>query len=167
MSQSSQVARFEEVTYAQLSDLTHTVLVAREPQYGTPDLKIVKVVGVYRVGAEGSPDAHYMRAVCAAADAAWYTRANILDFTELDYRWGDEMQSVLLFGWDRVLRYQRPLAVMVGEGCRHALQGLMEAEYAEVCRETVDEAVALVRRKSRDYDAYVKDWLASKKANPD
>jgi hypothetical protein len=159
--------KFSEVAYSDLSSITHKIFVHKRPRYVTSELKIIKFIGSYGHGGAGANDALYIRAACEAAHTAWYSKANILDFTELDYQWGDEMQGVLAFGWDKVIKYQYPLAVVVGDSCRKALQSLFvfanhqthTSNYQDYCRDTLEEAIELAEQKHIAYKEYLDKWF--------
>lgn len=152
---------FSEVSYADLSDITHKIFISDHAQFITPELKIIKFFGHYRYGSAGSNDAHYIYAACKAAHTAWHTDANIIDFTELAYQWGDEMEGIFSFGWDRHTKSQHPLAVIVGDSCREALRSLLGSQYQEDCRDTIDEAITLVKQKRVQQEEYLVEWRKS------
>lgn len=138
---------FTEVTTANLSNITHKVLLSEHPRFGVPEFKIIKFIGSYRHGSAGADDELYIRAACEAAHAAWYSEANIIDFTDLEYHWGDEIERIFSFGYEGANQCQHPLAVVVSEKCRKALQSLLTEEYEDYCRDTLDKAIGLAQEK--------------------
>lgn len=149
--------KFIEVTYADLSDITHKIFVSEYPRRVTPRFKIIRFTGVYRPGGAGRDDALYIVAACEAAHEAWYSQhANILDFTALDYQWGDEMEWVFRFGWYQSLKYQHPLAIVVGDRCRKALQSLMKTRYDDYCRNSLPAAIRLAKQKHLSFEEHRK-----------
>lgn len=140
--------KFSEVTYGELSSLTHEVLLSTHVRrYGLPLVKVIRYRGVYRAGTPGRPDALYIRATSQAAHEAWYSLANILDFSELEYVWGDNMAWAFSLGWNGYKVEQHPLAVVVGGRCREALESLLRDEYDLFCRDTMAQAIVLARQK--------------------
>jgi len=103
--------RLRPVTYAELSAIRHEVAVSESPQHHSPKFLLIRYFGSYRDGAAGHPDALYILAAAAAAREAWWCYSTILDFHELEYRWGDNMTSVRRIGWDPGIRLYWPLAV--------------------------------------------------------
>lgn len=146
------------VSYAELSDLRHEVAVADGPRFQSPEFLVVHYFGSYRSGAEGEQDAKYILAAAAAARQAWWSYSTILDFRELEYRWGDNMQWVAGIGWDKGIRLHWPLAIVVGDRCRDALRSLLRDEYAGLCVESLDEAFALCRVKAQEHERQLKQW---------
>lgn len=85
----------------------------------------VRCAGLYRIGCHGGPDATYMEAMAAAALIATQPNGLILDFTKLDYQWGDNLESVYHVG--RNLPYpgaNLPFALVLGEDCRASVISL-------------------------------------------
>ena len=117
--------RLRPVSYAELSALRHEVAVADGPPFQAAEFLVIRYFGSYRDGAEGEPDAKYILAAAASAQKAWWAYSTILDFRELEYRWGDNMEWISRIGWDPGLRLHWPLAVVVGDKCRDALQSLL------------------------------------------
>ncbi len=78
----------------------------------------VRCAGLYRIRCKGGPDATYMEAMTAAALIATCPSGLIFDFTQLDYQWGDNLESVYHVGKNL------PLALVLGEHCREAVISL-------------------------------------------
>src|SRR5215472_6550625 len=78
------------VTLADLSDFRHEIAIAKGPRSRTPDFLVIRYLGAYRYGSAGKGDALYIVATAAAARKAWWSPSTILDFRDLEYRWGDE-----------------------------------------------------------------------------
>ena len=74
--------------------------------------------GRYRPGGEGAPDAHFIMGILKIAEGSWFPSATILDLSNLDYEWGNEMARIL--GTEQTQRF----AIVVGEKCRRALSTL-------------------------------------------
>ena len=145
------------VSYAELTGLRHEVAVADGPRFQSPEFLVVRYFGSYRDGAEGEPDAKYILAATAAAREAWWSYSTILDFRELEYRWGDNMQWVTGIGWDKGIRLHWPLAVVVGDRCRDALRSLLRDEYQGLCVESLEEAFAVCRRKADEHKRQLRE----------
>jgi hypothetical protein len=83
-------------------------------------LLVMKFSGVYGVGCEGNPDAAYMSAMSAAAVDYWQPEGTVLDLSELQYDWGDLIETAL-----GPREGHAPHAVVVGPKSRRALATLM------------------------------------------
>lgn len=150
--------KLSEVSLDNLSQIRHSVLLSEHKPFATPDFKVMRYFGTYRDGSAGATDADYILATSTAADKAWHSDTNILDFSELTYRWGDDMERVFSLGWDPVTQCKQPLVVVVGDRCRDALKSLMEDEYDNYCCDTLEEAFAFARRKYNAYEECLKQW---------
>jgi hypothetical protein len=85
----------------------------------------VRYTGLYRVGCKGGPDATYMQAVAAAALVATSPNGLVVDFTALDYKWGDDLERVYDVATDWPYRgASLPFALVLGEHCRTAVISL-------------------------------------------
>jgi hypothetical protein len=146
------------VTFAELSGLGHETFTSEQKPFLTPEFLVIRYVGVYRPGGEGRGDALYIVSTAKAAREAWYCNSTILDFRELEYVWGDEMEWVTSITWDCVIRYHAPLAIVVGAKCRGALKSLLRDQYATFCVETLEQAYAMGRQKAHDDKKYLKEW---------
>src|SRR5438874_2163318 len=96
------------VSYADLSGLRHETLVSEGPWSAHRAFLVIRYTGAYRHGSGGRGDALYIVAAAAAAREAWRAECAILDFQDLEYVWGDEMDWILGVGWDRVTRCHAP-----------------------------------------------------------
>jgi hypothetical protein len=85
---------------------------------------IARFDGEYRIGSRGGPDAYFIYAMTQAAVTVWHPDALLLDFSNLDYQWGDEM-GMLLALHDRG---GLPTAVLGGEKCLPAIATLVFGE---------------------------------------
>jgi hypothetical protein len=144
--------RLRTVTYAELSALRHEVAVSEAPRFHSAEFLVVRYFGSYRDGGAGKPDALYILAAAAAAREAWWCYSTILDFRELEYHWGDNMEWIARIGWDPGLRLRWPLAVVVGDKCRYALRSLLREKYQGLCVESLEEAFALCRQKVQEHE---------------
>ena len=54
-----------------------------------------KAFGTYKSGSAGSSDAYHIRGMMAYAQERFFQRFWVLDLSDLDYEWGDEMDLVL------------------------------------------------------------------------
>jgi hypothetical protein len=150
--------RFRPVSYSELSALRHEIEISDCPSSLSPEFVVVRYFGSYRDGGAGYPDALYIIATSAAALEAWWSDSIILDFRSLQYEWGDNMRWVAEIGSDpRLPRHRhRPLAIVVGDGCRAALQSMWTDKYHDWCVESIEEAIELCRRKAREQQEAVK-----------
>jgi hypothetical protein len=147
------------VSFEELSDLRHGVLVSGGTDGGTPEFLVIRYHGVYRDGASGRGDALYLVATAAAAREAWFAPCVILDLRELRYTWGDEMQWITDISWDRVTRLHSPLAIVVGDRCREAMKSLLREEFDRFCVDSMDAAFASCRKQHVEWQRAHKDWL--------
>src|SRR5438067_50640 len=146
------------ITLAELSGLRHEIAVAERPSGRPPEFLVIRYSGEYRSGSAGRGDALYIVATAAAARKAWWSPSTVLDFRDLEYYWGDEMQWVTSIVWDPVIRTHQPLAVVVGNKCRDALRTLLREEYERFCVETPEQAFALCRQQAVLYDQRLKEF---------
>jgi hypothetical protein len=79
---------------------------------------IARFSGVYRTGSSGAPDAAFINGMLKAAQEVWNPRKIIIDFSELGYRGGDEMDYFTGPWWDY------PCALVVGPKCIDAISTL-------------------------------------------
>jgi hypothetical protein len=159
--------RLRPVTLAELSGLRHETFTSEQQPFLTPEFLVIRYTGAYRPGGEGRGDALYIVATAKAAREAWYCNATILDFRELEYVWGDEMEWVTSITWDRAISYHAPLALVVGEKCRGALRSLLRDQYATFCVETLEQAFVMGRQKSQEYKIYLKEWRPGPGVTPE
>ena len=101
-------------------------LVGEEKLTYPPEVLIMKVIGTYRGGSKGNPDAAFMRGMLDTAIDLWDPQTVILDLTELAYVSGDAIESVFK-GPDS----STPTVVVVGPKCRKALSTLEHGENSE------------------------------------
>jgi len=148
----------ERVALPDLSAITHQVLLPQRGPFEVPAFKVIAYKGEYGHGSAGSKDATYILASAAGAHAAWYSKSIVLDFTELSYEWGDEMELVLSIGHDRVTRCPYPIAIVVGPMCKAALTSLLAERYNEYCVESLAQALDLLKRKREAFEECSKQW---------
>jgi len=79
---------------------------------------IAHVIGEYRDGSLGDPDASYLYGQIQTALEVWSPKAVIIDFSRMMYQWGDMLEIV----------YDAPgdinTAYVVGPDCRSAMSTL-------------------------------------------
>lgn len=144
------------VNYVELSALRHEIAVS-EGATRVPEFLVIRYFGKYRDGGVGRDDALYIVAAAAAARAAWFAYSTILDFRELEYRWGDNMEWVRGITWDKGTRSHWPMAIVVGDHCCDALRSLFKEEYAQDCVDSLEEAFVLCRTKAIEHSQRLKD----------
>ena len=149
--------RLRPVSFAKLSGLRHETFTSEERPFVTPEFLVIRYFGAYRDGSAGHGDALYIVATAEAARKAWYSRCTVLDFRDLRYTWGDEMEWVTSIGWDRVLQCHEPLGIVVGEKCRAALKSLLRDEFEKICADTIEQVLALCRRQEQEYKQRLKE----------
>jgi hypothetical protein len=114
-----------------LSDIRCTYFLS--PMSRNPRRRIltVRYEGLYRIGCLGQPDSTYMEVMTVAAITATMPDGLIFDFTNLDYKWGDNLDQ--LYGVATNHPYSGadlPWAVVLGEHCREAVISLECGELA-------------------------------------
>jgi hypothetical protein len=142
-----EIDSYPEVRLADLSRIAHSYHIAPSREPGRVAL-IIRFVGQYGVGHIGNPDAIYMTAVASAGLDAWHPNRLVFDFRELEYTWGDMLDSVLRAGKGRVSVLELicsgkssglkdmqprdiPTAVVVSDKCREAVTSLLVQEMRE------------------------------------
>ena len=80
-----------------------------------------KVYGQYKCGSAGSSDAHHIRGMMAYAQERFYHQYWILDLSELDYEWGDEMDLILGINEFEGIEH---VATVLGKNCIAAIATL-------------------------------------------
>ena len=148
----------QPISLETLSGIRYSAALPPHDRFSQPEFLHVEFRGEYRPGAEGKPDALYITSTIAALDTAWYSKAFIIDLTALKYDWGGEMSWLWSIGWQSTFRSQRPLAVVVGDRCRAALQTLDPDQYELFAVESFDDALTSIRRQKPTYDATVKEF---------
>lgn len=88
-------------------------------------IMIIKFIGSYGDGSRGDSDAIYMSAMGKAALEAWRPRGVIIDLSELDYQWGDELDRVFDIGSGQYSGAPFPTAVLVGKNSEEAIRTLI------------------------------------------
>ena len=152
------------VSFNELSDITYSVSLAPHERYSTPEFAVVKFTGSYRDGAAGKPDALFLIAITEAVQKAWFTTSLIIDFSDLKYDWGDEMDWIHDVGQFMPSPCSKPLAIIVGDQCRDALQTLSPEEYNENCVESFDDAISHIRTRKQDFDRCMDEWRRNQRA---
>lgn len=152
------------ISLEQLSEVQYSAALAPHATFEKPEFLYAAFRGAYRSGSAGSPDATYIMAVMAALDRAWRPDAFIVDLSELTYTSGDEMRWI----WDlgsQTCRCRRPLAVIAGDGCRHALLTLNPDEFSRHCADTFHDALTSIRLQKAEYDACIKELPDASRPN--
>jgi hypothetical protein len=110
---------------------------------------VAKFRGRFRDGSKGAPDASFIHGITQTALQVWDPAAVVLDLSELQYEWGDEMDFLLNVGADRNVKS----ALVVGPGCAKAIATLMwgvettrVVTEAENIFDNVEEAWKYVRK---------------------
>jgi len=145
---------FREVTFRDASPIKFS-LSYRERERGVAysNVLVASFDGDYRSGSAGAPDAMLIRGITQAAVTVWSPAGLILDFTKLDYGWGDEMD--MLLGPPDGLEI--PTAVVGSELCLPAIATLMfgmdtarKATEQEGIFDSLDAAVAYVEARLQE-----------------
>ncbi|MCG8577187.1 MAG: hypothetical protein MI810_20055 [Flavobacteriales bacterium] len=116
------------------------------------DIMVVKYTGKYGIGSAGNGDAHYMYGRGEYGLSVYDPMGVILDFTDLDYQWGDKMDMVFDVG-TRQFNKEFPRALVVGDACKEAIGTLilgtsdLPASSEEWIFESLEEAWTYVETK--------------------
>lgn len=146
------------VSFEKLSNIKYSIALAPHERCSTPEFVVVKFTGVYRYGSAGRPDALFLVSMLAAVQKAWFTTSLIIDFTDFSYEWGDEMNWIHDVGRFLPSPCDKPLAIVVGDQCRAALQTLSPDDYNQNCVKSFDDAVALIRSRKPEFDQCMNEW---------
>jgi len=122
---------------------------------------VAKFSGHYRPGHLGAPDALFIQGITQTALGVWRPAALILDFRELAYTWGDEMQGVLGIRGEIKL----PFAIVGSEMCLPAIGTLIQT-FGSPRPPTVAENILTIWTKRGNTFTRGPDLLAMRIANP-
>lgn len=89
------------------------------------NILVVKYMGKYGFGSAGNDDARYMYAKAEYGLNIYEPNAVILDFSELEYQWGDMLELVFNVGSHQYIHKAFPKALVLGEKCRAAIATLI------------------------------------------
>ena len=84
-----------EHKFEELSQIQYSIYTCPFSSKDYLDALIVSFHGEYGYGSGGADDARFMQAIVRAALAAWSTFGLVLDFRNLKYEWGDEIDHVI------------------------------------------------------------------------
>ncbi|MGC3957537.1 MAG: hypothetical protein QM813_06135 [Verrucomicrobiota bacterium] len=85
---------------------------------------VARFSGLYRPGHSGKPDCLFIEGIAATAMDVWNCRGLVLDLSNLDYQWGDEMEWLLPIR-RTCTKVNFPSATVVGPKCRNAIATLI------------------------------------------
>jgi hypothetical protein len=119
------MAQLEPLDLTDFLTIRSSAFLYRSPLEDAPTVLILKFAGLYHPGSSGSPDATFISAVRDAAMLHHEPDGLVLDFSELEYQWGDDLDNLLPN--DEALYYwrQTPMAVVIGSKCREAIRTLI------------------------------------------
>ncbi|OBY76364.1 hypothetical protein BBG47_27545 [Paenibacillus sp. KS1] len=115
----------KQVQLEDLSKIRYEVHIGTSKIVDYLDFMILKFCGKYGYGSSGNADAVYMRAIGKAAIEAWEPGGLIIDFSELSYEWGDQIESVFFVGGDKYGDTPFPVALIVGKNSEEAIRTLL------------------------------------------
>lgn len=114
---------------------------------GDDDLLVASFSGVYRIGAQGNPDAELMCGVVHLGRQVFHPRGIVLDLRLLDYQWGDMIDAVL----SKAIVGDVEPPVVVSDRCRPALTSLLLLDGADEPEkwlfDDLDEALRVVESR--------------------
>lgn len=146
--------RLRPVNYEGLSALKHSVFISESTAGHSHEFLVVQIRG--DCGTED--DVLYILAAAKGAREAWWAPCTILDFRELTYSWGDEMEWVADISRDPGTRLRAPLAIIVSDRCRYGLQSLLEDD-ENICVDTMEQAIELCRLQEITWSQRLKEFL--------
>jgi hypothetical protein len=111
--------------FDELSDIKLEIYTGESRYKDYLEIMVLKYNGIYGIGSSGNGDAQYMYAMGKAALAAWEPSGVILDWSNLDYQWGDMLEMVLDIGEHQYIDAMFPTAVIVGPKCEEAVRTLL------------------------------------------
>jgi hypothetical protein len=84
----------EKLDLFSVSAIRHEFLIGESKREKSSDILVIKYSGVYRVGSGGNADAAFMLALAKAAISYTDPDGIVLDISELDYQWGDDVEEI-------------------------------------------------------------------------
>jgi len=117
--------QLQELTLGSLSSIEVSFFSAPSRAADYYDLLVVKFRGHYRRGSSGTPDALFMSAMAEAGIVAWGPAGLILDLSELEYEWGELLETVFAAGESHYGDSRFPQAVIVGPHSEKAVRTLV------------------------------------------
>lgn len=101
------------LTLADVSPLEHQISTWQPSGLSTPVL-VISFSGIYRYGSQGEPDSRLMESVVAGARIAFCPEAIVLDLSQLDYQWGDDLRHVVRTAIGRSDQVTLPVTAAIG-----------------------------------------------------
>lgn len=115
----------KQMKLADLSKVKYEVHIGNSNIRAYLKIMILKFIGSYGDGSSGNSDARYMSAIGKAALEAWGPSGVIIDLSELNYQWGDELDRVFDIGSDQYVDAPFPTALIVGKSSEEAVRTLI------------------------------------------
>ncbi|MCP4129588.1 MAG: hypothetical protein GY754_01105 [bacterium] len=116
------------------------------------DTLIIACKGICGSGSDSNEDAQYIYAMGEAGVCFFEPSMVILDFSELEYHWGDRMDIPFNIGASIFYDEEAPFALVVGPKCKDAIDTLIADTHEpadplenEWVFDTIEEAVKFVR----------------------
>ena len=116
---------------------------------------VVAFYGEYGIGSAGAPDAWYMSAIIKAGLDVHHPNGLIIDLSELNYVWGDNLDMVFSPGDLSTI----PFAVVLGDRCKDAVGTLLNCADSnqsifdlDEFFETTDRAIEYLCAKFDEYN---------------
>ena len=85
------------------------------------EILALKYVGTFGIGSKGNADAQYMYATGEFGLHCYSPLGIVLDFSELEYEWGDMIEMVFDIGSNHFVGKEYPLALVVSDRCKEAI----------------------------------------------
>ncbi|MEP1027871.1 MAG: hypothetical protein ABJG68_16780 [Crocinitomicaceae bacterium] len=85
----------------------------------------IKYSGKYGFGSAGNGDAQYMYAKGEFGLNCYEPSAVILDFSQIEYEWGDLIEMVFSIGSNQYIDAEFPIALVIGKECSEAIGTLV------------------------------------------
>ena len=84
---------------------------------------IIKFGGKFGIGSKGKEDSDFMEEIIKLTINSWETYGLILDFSHLEYQWGNSISDVF---WTAKLEKgaEFPVVILVSNLCKGALEGI-------------------------------------------
>lgn len=143
-------SELEKVDFDKMSGIKVTFWIGTS-QTSHATILVISFAGNYKIGGAGNIDAYYMMAKREFGMIMSEASAVIFDFRQLNYVWGDMIESVYL------IENHFPIACVLGEGCREAFGTLIHdvgskepATTEEEFFDDFDEAWQYIEKKLKE-----------------
>ena len=150
----NKMEEYKQVYLNSLSDIKISAYLANHERFDAADYLLIKFTGVYHL----SSDFRFILSMTEAYTSAFYSEGTILDFTDLEYTCGDEMSHIFDIGWNRIMKYQNPLAIIISNKCSESLKSLNKKAYKKYCVTSLNKAKKSIKKQNKNNKKIIKIW---------